>query len=156
MVASVFQRRTLGLGLVIASLAGLGGCGGGDNLPREAVSGMVTVEAKPLKSGLITFVPVDAATPTQGGATVLEGKYEIPKTVGLVPGKYKVVVSSGEGTPEKQVDKTNDMPGMPPVPAKEAIPAQYGANSILEATVTAGKDNRFDFNLVLGPGGGKK
>ncbi len=134
---------------------GVVGCGG-DNLPREAISGTVTVDGKPLKAGVITFVPNAPDIPTQAGAAVVEGKYTIERAQGLVPGKYKVVVSSGggdEANAEKQVDHVTDMPGMPPVPAKETIPSTYGANSILEANVTAGGSNQFDFNLVAGAGG---
>ncbi|MBX6312628.1 MAG: hypothetical protein IRY99_06865 [Isosphaeraceae bacterium] len=129
------------------------GCGSGDNLPREPVSGSVTLDGKPLKSGLITFVPTGPDIPTQGAAAIVEGEYSIPRAQGLVPGKYKVVVSSGGGTPEQKVDTVADMPGMPPVPAKEAIPPQYNANSILEANVTAGGKNEFDFSLTSSPGG---
>jgi hypothetical protein len=139
---------------VVAALSVLtaSGCGG-DGLPRQGVSGSVSVDGKPLKSGSITFVPTEPDTPTQGGATVVDGSYSIPSAQGLVPGKYKVVLSSGEGTAEKKVDSTNDMPGMPPVPAKEVIPSQYGAQSVLEAGVTAGGKNQFDFNLTAGAQG---
>jgi hypothetical protein len=143
--------------LVPAAIAALGllnlaGCSG-DNLPREAVSGSVTIDGNPLKSGAITFVPNGPDIPSQGGTPVVDGKYSIPRAQGLVPGKYKVVISSGEGTPEKKVDTATDMPGMPPIPAKQAIPPQYNAASILEATVTAGGKNQFDFNLTGGPRG---
>jgi hypothetical protein len=124
------------------------GCGGGDNLPREAVSGSVAIEGKPLKSGVITFVPQGPDVPTQGSTTIVDGAYSIPRAQGLVPGKYKAVISSGEGSQEKKVDTVTDMPGMPPVPAKEAIPSQYSTESILEANVTAGGKNQFDFNLT--------
>src|SRR5262249_18741083 len=105
------------------ALAMMLGCGREDNLPREAVSGAVSIEGKPLKSGLITFLPAEDV-PTQGGAPVVEGKYTIAQNQGLVPGKYRVVISSPEDKPEV-LDKTNNAPGLPPVPRKEVIPAQY-------------------------------
>jgi hypothetical protein len=145
-------RSQTGAATVLAALLAIHAAGcGGDNLPREGVAGSVTVEGKPLKSGVITFVPSGPDVPTQGGAPVVDGKYSIPRAQGLVPGKYKVVLSSGEGTPEKKVDSANDMPGMPPVPAKEVIPPQYGANTVLEANVTAGGKNEFDFNVTSAP-----
>jgi hypothetical protein len=137
--------------ILVFVLPQLAGCGASDNLPREAVSGAVAVEGKPLKSGLITFLPNEPNTPTQGGTLVLEGKYSIPKTQGLVPGKYRVVITSPEDKPEVIVDKTNNMPGMPPVPAKEVIPKQYNSESLLTAEVTAGGKNVFEFNLVSTP-----
>jgi hypothetical protein len=128
------------------------GCGGGDNLPREAVSGGVTVEGTPLKSGLITFIPNDENTPTQGGGVVLDGRYSIPRNQGLVPGKYRVVITSPDDKPPI-LDKTNNAPGLPPIPGKEVIPSQYNTESLLTAEVTAGAKNVFEFNLVKTPPG---
>lgn len=57
-------------GKVIASataallLFHLVGCGG-DGLPREPVSGSITVDGKPLKSGMVMFTPTDPSMPTQ-------------------------------------------------------------------------------------------
>lgn len=131
----------------------LTGCGQGDNLPREAVSGSVSIAGKPLAKGLITFLPSDSEVPTQGGGAIMDGKYSIPRDQGLVPGEYKVVISSTENKPETVVDKTNDMPGMPPILAKEAIPSQYNEKSLLTAKVTAGAKNVFEFNLTNAPAG---
>jgi hypothetical protein len=133
-------------------LALLLGCGAEDNLPREAVSGAVSIEGKPLKTGLITFLPSEDV-PTQGGAAVVEGKYSIARNQGLVPGKYRVVISSPEDKPEQMIDKTNNAPGLPPVPAKEVIPAQYNNDSLLTAEIKPGAKNVFEFNLVSTPVG---
>jgi hypothetical protein len=131
------------------------GCGDGDSLPREAVSGTVAVEGKPLKTGLITFLPASSEVTTQGGGPVVEGKYTVSRNQGLVPGKYKVVISSPEDTPEKFTDTAfnNNAPGMPPIPAKEVIPAQYNNKSLLTAEVTSGGKNVFEFNLTATPVG---
>jgi len=127
-----------------------GGGGGGDSLPREAVSGGVSIDGKPLAKGLITFLPADAETATQGGGPILDGKYTIPRDQGLVPGKYKVVVSSPENKPEKFPDQgfNNNAPGMLPIPPKEVVPSQYNTDSLLTAEVKAGAKNMFDFNLT--------
>src|SRR4051794_37265346 len=130
-----FRSRASTLVIPFLVFHGLG-CGASDNLPREAVSGAVSVEGKPLKSGMITFIPNESNTPTQGGAVVLEGKYTIPKNQGLVPGKYRVVITSPEDKPEVIVDKTNNAPGLPPIPAKEVIPKHYNSESLLTAEVT--------------------
>jgi hypothetical protein len=134
-------------------LFGLMGCGGGDNLPREEISGSVAVDGKPLESGLITFQP-DGTEATQSGASVVQGKYTIPRDQGLVPGKYKVTITAAGNTPEKPVDTltNNNMPGMPPIPAKEVIPSSYNAQSLLTAQVKAGSKNEFNFNLTATSG----
>jgi hypothetical protein len=126
------------------------GCGAGDNLPREAISGSVAVDGKPLESGLITFQPDGTDVATQSGASVVQGKYTIPRDQGLVPGKYKVSITAAGNTPEKPVDSAfnNNMPGMPPIPAKEVIPSSYNSDSLLSAEVKAGSKNEFNFNLT--------
>ncbi len=134
----------------LAPLAGLGGCGGGDNLPREEINGSVTIDGKPLPRGMVTFVPADAEVSTQGGASIQDGKFTIPRIQGLVPGKYKVVVSSPDDKPEEFTDKkdSNNAPGMPPVPAKEVVPSAYNTDSKLEAQVRPNAKNVFDFSLT--------
>lgn len=129
-------------------LLNLAGCGGAsDNLPRQAVSGTVFVEGKPLASGLITFQPDGPEVSTQGGGAVVDGKFSIPLEQGLVPGKYKVAVTAAGDIPAKKEDKDIN-PGMPPIPAKEVIPKEYNSGSLLKAEVTAGGKNMFDFNLT--------
>lgn len=155
MVGNHAQPRSIVLAAFTTLLASthLVGCGGADDLPREPVSGTVAVEGKPLSKGLITFLPSDSEVPTQGGGPIEEGKYAIPRDQGLVPGSYKIVISSTGDKPETVVDKTNDMPGMPPKLAKEAIPSQYNQNSILTAEVKAGGKNVYEFNLTNTPVG---
>ncbi|MFM7316846.1 MAG: hypothetical protein ACKO5E_07840, partial [bacterium] len=77
-------------GLLVSITIVLSGCGG-DGLPRQAISGSISINGKPLKSGVVNFVPQSAGMPTQSGAAIVEGKYSIPRATGLVPGKYKVV-----------------------------------------------------------------
>lgn len=130
-------------------MSGLSGCGSGsDNLPREAVSGGVTVDGKPLKSGIVSFVPTDPNGPTQGNFTVIEGKYSVPKEQGLVPGKYDVKVSTSEQEEKKETESiSNGMPGMPPTRPKDAIPPMYNTNTKLTAEVKSGVPNDFQFPL---------
>jgi hypothetical protein len=124
------------------------GCGSSDSLPRQAVSGTVAVEGKPLDSGLVTFLPDDAGVATQGGAAIVAGKFSIPREGGLVPGKYKVSITAAGDTDERKVDTANNMPGMPPVPARDIIPKEYNSSSLLTAEVKAGSPNEFSFNLT--------
>lgn len=126
------------------------GCGGSDSLPRQEVAGEVTIDGTPLKTGLITFLPASPDVPTQGGSAIVEGKYSLSRAQGLVPGQYKVVISSPEDKPEEFTDKStnNNAPGMPPIPAKEVIPAQYNNKSLLTAEVVAGRKNIFAFDLT--------
>ncbi|MBM3997048.1 MAG: hypothetical protein FJ303_23285 [Planctomycetes bacterium] len=122
-------------------LAALHGCDRGPE--RYAVSGHITFQKQALKNGIITFYPID--TGTQGGATITDGKYQIPQEQGLSPGKYRVSISSPDGaTP---VD-----PNAAPGPSgnfasKERIPPEFERDSKITIEVTASGPNTFDFTI---------
>jgi hypothetical protein len=132
----------------VLALACLTGCSSGDGLPREAVSGKVTLDGKPLASGSIRFSPVgggDAKNPAlSGGATIMDGAYDIPRESGLTPNKYSVAITSAEGG---AAAAANEPPGPAQKPAKEAIPEKYNKASVLDAEVTPGGANTFNFDL---------
>src|SRR5689334_14633291 len=60
------------------------GCDGpGDGLPRQAVSGSVTLKGQPLPQGTIQFLPATDKQPTAGAVEIKDGKYSLPKEQGL-------------------------------------------------------------------------
>src|SRR4051794_22210111 len=78
----------------LGALAGAwvgGGCGGaaGDNLPRQAVSGTVTLDGAPVSHGFIQFRPTTEGPTTEVGGEIKDGKYEIAREQGPVPGGYR-------------------------------------------------------------------
>src|SRR5437868_13520177 len=76
-----FMRLFLPLLWAAALVPAAAGCGqGGDNLPRQAVSGKVTIDGQPLDTGEITFVPTAGAGagPAAGGK-VENGAYSISR-----------------------------------------------------------------------------
>ena len=131
------------------SLWPLIGCGGSsDSLPRQAVSGSVTLDGKPLEAGSITFDPADPGqpNPVSGYATISGGSYSIATANGLTPGSYRVsiVSSAGDAAPA-----ATEAPGAPPRKApKEAIPAKYNKNSTLKAEVKPSGTGPLDFELT--------
>ena len=134
------HARALALAFSLAALAS--GCGeAGDGLAREAVSGSVTLDGQPLKSGSINFLPDGPGSPQGGGAPIIDGKYTVAKAMGLVPGKYKVTISSAGGPPP-----AGEAPGGGAM-AKESVPAKYNASSTLTAEVKAGQSTPIDFAL---------
>ncbi len=142
--------------LLLASLVaqvGLAGCGSGDGLSRYPISGLVKFDGKPLDKGMIQFFPTATATAGPAivaGATIAGGQYAIPTAEGLVPGPYKVMISS-EGGDEKaapgESSEEGAMPGLGPLHAPELIPAEYNAKSELTATVKEEGPNEFNFDL---------
>jgi hypothetical protein len=127
------------------------GCAESDELPREAVSGTVTLDGQPLAKGTIRFVPAKQGTqsaPVEGGGMIESGKFSIPRDpAGLVPGSYQVAVySAGVGASGKGA---NGPVTGGPAPKKESIPTKYNSKSTLSAEVKKGEpNNNFKFDLT--------
>jgi hypothetical protein len=147
------MRQTMGtrllacLVLMAASAASLSaGCGGAqDDFPREAVFGTVKFQGEPMKSGLIQFQPASAGASTAGGAGIVDGQYSISKAEGLVPGTYRVSITSvAEAATPLPPGAT---PGDPVSRVKEPIPAKYNVSTKLDAKVTKEGPNKFDYKL---------
>lgn len=132
-----------------SSLA-LGGCGGAtDDLPRQAVSGRVTLDGKPLARASIAFNPeANSPNAVAVGGTVSNGSYSIPKASGPTPGTYRVTIFAGS---EEDGAPRDEAPGMPPKPVKDPVPAKYNVQTTLKATVAEGQSNTFDFELDSKP-----
>jgi hypothetical protein len=148
------------LGLALA--AGSGGCGDSQiphfDLPREALSGTVTIDGQPLPEGMIGFTPILEKTPP-GSATdvgegkptmaasateIRDGKYEIPSDKGLVPGNYKVSISSNFD-PAKKDPAT----GKPIRASRDVIPKRFGSETELTAQVKKAEPNIFNFEVSM-------
>ena len=147
----------------------LGGCGTAwvDNLPRQAVSGKVTMDGAPLSNGTIMFSPATEG-PTPALVPIDAGSYSIPKDRGLVPGTYKVsILTSGNAEPEEPTEGPVEPPGPAAQARSEAadkraraaslgksrgkdqlIPPQYNTATILTAEVKEGTPNTFHFDLT--------
>jgi hypothetical protein len=145
----------------------LGGCGPAavDDLPRQPVSGKVTLDGKPLEQGTITFSPT-TELPTPGMVSITGGSYSIPGTQGLVAGTYKVSIEVADTT--EPVEKFGDLPGVAGrhqaeaadkkkraevlgkkgASSSQAVPARYNTATTLTATVEDGGTNSFDFDLT--------
>ena len=126
------------------ALAMISGCGSGDGLPREPVQGTVTLAGEPLESGMISFDPGSADLPTTAGAVIADGRYEVPRQEGLVPGTYRVMIySQGAETPLPE----DHVPGAPMPLPQDLIPPRYNAQTELSVEVKSGGPNEFDFPL---------
>ena len=133
----------------IFALISLGmGCGSGDGLPRQPISGTVTLDGQPLATGSIAFRPADAAGPgVPVGAQIDGGSFSIARAVGPTPGTYHVAISSPqEGKATAKTTSAQPGDGDSP-PAFDLIPPQYNAQTTLQAEVGAGKSNDFRFEL---------
>ncbi len=145
------------IAIVVAAVLGYGAyriagwlfVGGSDLPPMGTVSGVVTLDGKPLANATVTFIPVEPAVPqskataigqrrkarvtvpSAWGVTDDQGRYQLRcyrNQLGAVLGKYKVQISKREN-------------------GKEVVPEQFNTQSSLMAEVKDG-DNEIPFNLT--------
>ena len=146
-------KRSKGIGLLVAlaAIVSAGGCGD-DAGGRQAVSGTVTLKGKPVETGMLEFRPAagtseagtsEGVTYTRSGAVIADGKFQIPKEKGLVPGRYKVSISA----PDKHHKLGGDeLPGPTSSrTSKDLIPPEYNLKTKLEVEVKKDGPNTFDF-----------
>jgi hypothetical protein len=133
-----------GLGILAVLMALLVGCGSKEK-ERKAVSGTVKVKGVPLTSGMIQFLPTAESTATtQATAGILEGKYELPASQGLEPGKYQVRITA-RGAPKGQ--KGRRPPETTRTGKRKQSSQGINAETPLECEVTPDGSNTFDFDL---------
>jgi hypothetical protein len=136
----------------------LAGCGGADdNLPREPISGTVTFEGQPIKSGSIQFVPEKTKEGITSGGVITDGHFDVARAVGPVPGQYKVRIFAAGGS--GAAANAGEPPGPGPTVEKKEriartgggggglIPVRYNLQTELTADVKVGGPNTFTFDL---------
>jgi len=132
------------LACLIASLPGCGRSYGG----RKAISGTVKLKGEPVNDGMIDFLPISGDQATKSGAQILNGSYKIPAEFGLLPGKYRVSITAGDG--RTRADAPADQPPGPTganIVSKDRIPKEYNIESTQEVEVTEKGPNVFNYDI---------
>ena len=129
--------RTVVLGLLVLSLPLLAGC---DNGP-SVVSGKVTVDGTPVKTGAITFVPANGDGPTAAG-TIKDGAYSAE----VFPGAKKVEITGYEIV--GKVPAYGDPKGPMKNVTKAVVPEKYNLHSNLTAEIVEGTNENLNFELT--------
>jgi hypothetical protein len=143
-------------GLGCLALALIVGCGDG-SIKTESVTGVVTLDSKPLEGATVNFSPaVEGKGDASFGKTDAEGRYKLQTVrgkadAGTTPGEYIVTVSKTEMIETGKMLPTPEGKQVPEMKPKEGVPAKYtnGKTSGFKATVVNGKNN-FDFELKTG------
>jgi len=129
------------------------GCGRGE-LPRQEVEGAVLINGRPMKTGMIRFVPDSSTKAPAAVGSIVDGFYVMDKKSGPVAGKYRIEIEGQIDAPIEIDDEAAyaaafDKSKQHPLPA-QPVPAKYNRNSELTAEVSAGDAaNKFDFDLKL-------
>jgi len=135
-------RPTVAAMLAIASLVGAVGCSGP---ARRAITGSVSLEGQPLDEAVIMFVPLDAFG-RKTGATIAGGVYEVPRDVGLIPGRYRVEIA--DDSPFDKAHQPRQTPSQPQ--SRRPLPIVYASvNSPLSIEVATHGETVFDFALMI-------
>jgi hypothetical protein len=122
--------------LILAIALLVAGC---EKPTKGVVSGMVTVDGAPAKSGSIAFFPVDEKSTTAGGE-IRDGRY----TAQVPFGKFKVEIRVPKVVGQKKLYNTANSPIMPLL--EETLPPKFNDQTELTIDVAPGENQR-DFDL---------
>ncbi len=138
---SEFTMRVMSFGIIGFAF---GGCADqyGD---RQALSGAVSFKGKPIPNGYISFDPLDKQT-TKSGSMIVAGVYKVTRESGLLPGRYTVRISAGDGKTEAASGNAGPG-GSTNIVSKELVPAEWNSKSTKEAAVKKGDKNEFNFDI---------
>ncbi|WP_437202299.1 carboxypeptidase regulatory-like domain-containing protein [Planctomicrobium sp. SH664] len=129
--------RLLRLSVVVLATMSCAGCGDSNEPKFGEVSGLVTLDGKPLPYAILEFQK-EGSRPSIG-KTDLNGKYSLKYSIsrtGAVQGNHNVWIEMG-GPDE----------GEPPAPGPSVtLPRKYNVDSLLTAEVKAG-NNEINFAL---------
>lgn len=137
----------------IVALLVLTGCGGETIKVAKNVSGVVTLNGKPLPKASVTFVPAASkdnqnAGPTAQGITDETGRFKLdvdPETSGAVVGRCRVYITTLIGQPGAD-DRDA---GGPTAVQKDKLPAKYNMNTELSFDVPAEGTDSANFDLQV-------
>jgi hypothetical protein len=128
-------------------------------LQGVGVDGDVTFKGEPIADGSINFIPIDGTAGPTAGASITDGRFSIPRRGGLVPGRYRVEISSFRET-TKATSAGAQMFGRPVESfaggnatqaqrtiRENVIPKKYNANSELTETIPDQSSHTVSYNL---------
>lgn len=139
------------MGIATFAVMTIVGCGGGE-LPRQVVEGAVLFDGRPMKSGMIRFVPDSSTKAPAAVGSIVDGFYVLDQKIGPVAGKYRIEIEGQIESPFDLDDESAyaaafDKSRQNPLPS-QPVPAKYNRNSELSAEVTTDETaNKFDFDL---------
>lgn len=125
------------LGAAVA-LTAAAGCGG-----KPTVSGVVTLDGKPLDNGAIQFFPIKGDGQTSSAIIGQDGRYRMPAS----PTKMKVVINSSKVIGKRKAYA--DVPDSPMIDIlEEVLPPRYSDMNKTELTAAIGPgNNEVNFDL---------
>ena len=109
------------------------------------ITGEIKLKKQLLDQGSISFRPMPGTEGSASGAPIVNGKYELKGDGGLLPGKYRVFITSGDG---KTMANEDELPGPTGnIISKDRIPPQYNEKSNIEVEVKSTPPNTFNYDI---------
>lgn len=147
--ASKFASTTVSV-VVCLFLCGVSGCGGGDSLPRSAVSGKVTLDGNQLQAGRIRFVPIQDTPGQITSIEIKDGEFSASDAYGPTVGTHRIEIEStdtgGLAMDDEDAFERMRSEGIRRVQVVK-VPEWYSRTSRLQETVVADAPNEFVFML---------
>lgn len=113
--------------------------------PNCRVSGNVTLDGQPVADGMLMFIPAGQAPELKTVSALIEnGQYVVERPKGLLPGTYKVAVTSEQ--PSGKKIEADPGSGVMIDEFVQVIPEKYNAQSTLTAEIAGDRD---DLNFEL-------
>lgn len=131
------------------------GCGHDDGLQRNAISGTITIDGAPLKSGAVRLIPIEPDTGPGTMAKVTEGAFQFTEENGPIAAQHRVEIEATEHQAFAIDDEAAfasfvKFTGRSPL-ARNPIPAIYNSASTLTANIENIDDQKFVFELKSRP-----
>ena len=114
-----------------------------EDIKLGTVTGTVTLDGQPLKSGTIRFDSADGHAPA-ADASIADGKFSAK----IPPGDKRVSITSPKVVGKKKMYETADSPMIDIT--EEMLPKRYNAQSELKLTVKGGSQEALPFDLKSG------
>ena len=121
------------------------GCSGRPN--PVGVSGTVTLDGKPLPQGNLLLNPVSEIEGQRRDVAVTEGKFNLPKTEGVLPGlEFKVSIKAFKKTGKKYPNADMSLSYDEEV---QYLPEKYNSASTLRVKISPDeRENQLKFELT--------
>lgn len=100
------------------------------------------MDGEPLKEGSIFFMPLGEGS-TAGGE-IHDGKYELAREIGPIPGQYKIEINAWKKSKTAYVDEAT---GKTEADLVSIIPKRYNDKTELKVEIVGDGDNQADFQL---------
>ena len=144
------QGMSSAVGLCVLLASAAVGCGRSDAPELAPAGGTVTYNGQPLEGANVVFTP-DAGGPAAYDTTDSEGQFEwmTRDQTGAMVGSGKVAITAFEELDELKAEHELTAADLEKM-SQSRIPEKYGRTetSELTATVEAGEENRFTFELT--------